>query len=85
MAKLTKRPKRIASFFITAFSSALFYVLSSGPILATAFRLRESTHWDGLYSVMALYYPLLIKHPLTCPFCVYIEWWCWLLGAVGPG
>jgi hypothetical protein len=60
------------------------YVPSSGPVLASAFWLREATGWDGFYSVMLLYYPLLIWGHGT-PIDAYIEWWVELLGTVGPG
>jgi hypothetical protein len=36
------------------------YVLSSGPVLAAAFWLRDRTGWDGFYAVMWLYFPLLV-------------------------
>jgi|GEM_PF-5292345 hypothetical protein len=60
------------------------YVPSSGPVLATTFWLRESTGWDGFYSVMFLYYPLLVWGHNT-PIDAYIEWWVELFGTVGPG
>jgi hypothetical protein len=60
------------------------YVPSSGPVLAVAFWLRESTGWDGFYRVMYLYYPLLVwGHGNLIDS--YIEWWVKLLGTVGPG
>jgi len=61
------------------------YVLSSGPVLAICFWLREATGWDGFYAVMLLYFPLFIlehNNPLT----VYIEWWVReVFNTVGPG
>ena len=60
------------------------YILSSGPVLATAFWLREHTGHDEFYAVMFLYYPLIILGHGT-PFDIYIEWWVWLFGTVGPG
>jgi hypothetical protein len=60
------------------------YVLSSGPVLATAFWLREATHWDGFYATMWLYYPLLLFGPDSL-IASYIEWWSKLFGTVGPG
>jgi hypothetical protein len=32
----------------------------SGPVLATAFWLRELTDWVGFYAAMWLYYPLIV-------------------------
>jgi hypothetical protein len=60
------------------------YVLSSGPVLATAFWLREATGWDGFYAVMWVYYPLIVL-PHSNPIDAYIEWWVKLFGTVGPG
>ena len=60
------------------------YVPSSGPVLATAFWLREATDWDGFYAVMWAYYPLLVWGSDT-PIHAYIEWWVDLFGTVGPG
>jgi hypothetical protein len=60
------------------------YVLSSGPVLATAFWLREATGWNGWYSAMLLYYPLLmLGHGNWVD--MYIEFWVKLFGTVGPG
>ena len=61
------------------------YVLSSGPVLATAFCLRDRTDWDGFYAAMLIYYPLLFHSPLTYPFEVYIMWWVRLFGTMPPG
>ena len=63
---------------------AAAYLLSSGPVLATAFWLRETTGWDAFYGVMWVYYPLIVlghDHPIDA----YIEWWVKLFGTVGPG
>jgi hypothetical protein len=61
------------------------YVLSSGPVMGLAFRLREATGWDWLYAVMWLYYPIFLlghNHPLS----KYIEWWVVsVFKTVGPG
>ncbi len=60
------------------------YLLSSGPVLAAAFWLREATDWDGFYAIMFIYYPLLaLGH--GNPIDAYIEWWVHLFGTVGPG
>jgi hypothetical protein len=83
MTKQAAHPRRIARYFTVILVCALAYVLSSGPVLAAAFWLRESTHWDGFYAVMWVYYPLLaIPQRLLW---AYIGWWCWLFGAVPPG
>lgn len=60
------------------------YILSSGPVLATAFWLREATGWNGFYSIMWLYYPLIVLGHGN-PIDAYIEWWVKLFGTVGPG
>lgn len=61
------------------------YVLSSGPVLAIGFRLREATGWDGFYVVMLLYYPLL-AFGRDNPISTYIEWWVVdVFDTVGPG
>ncbi|MFT5524316.1 MAG: hypothetical protein ACI9HK_002268 [Pirellulaceae bacterium] len=63
----------------------MLYVLSSGPILGLAFLLRESTGWDGWYSVMYLYFPIIaMGHGNPIDF--YIEWWVVdVFHTVGPG
>jgi len=58
-------------------TGAIVYVPSSGPILATAFWLREATGWDGFYAAMWLYFPLLIgghDNPVGPFVMLYIEW-----------
>ena len=60
------------------------YIPSSGPVLATAFWLREATNWDAFYGVMWVYYPLLVWGRDT-PIVAYIEWWVELFDTVGPG
>jgi hypothetical protein len=61
------------------------YVLSSGPVLGLAFRLREATGYDAFYRVMWVYYPLIAAghgNPLDS----YIEWWVVdVFRTVGPG
>jgi hypothetical protein len=60
------------------------YIPSSGPVLASAFWLREATGWDGFYWVMFIYLPLLaLGH--DNPIDDYIEWWVEFFGTVGPG
>lgn len=65
-------------------ASAILYIPSSGPVLATAFWLRERTGWDGFYFVMYLYFPLCVQSPDSLVR-HYIEWWVKLFGTVGPG
>jgi hypothetical protein len=77
--------KRIARYSIAVLAAPLAYVLSSGPVLATAFWLRDATQWDGFYRVMWLYYPLLACGPLSYPVAVYLSWWCRLFGTAPPG
>lgn len=61
----------------------LIYALSSGPMLATAFWLREATGVDAFYHVMWLYVPvLMLPRPIWDG---YISWWVDLFGTVGPG
>lgn len=60
------------------------YVPSSGPVLATAFWLREATGWDGFYAVIWFYFPLFVFGRWE-PLDAYIEWWVELFGTVGPG
>jgi len=67
------------------------YVLSSGPVMAICFWLREKTHWDGFYSIaFGLYLPLWWparkwQTTLGDALKAYIVWWAGLLGTVGPG
>lgn len=61
----------------------LAYFASSGPVLATAFWLREATGWDGFYATMYLYYPVLAWGGGLAM--TYVEWWTRLFGTVGPG
>jgi hypothetical protein len=62
----------------------LGYFLSSGPVLATAFVLREATHQNQFYWAMLPYLPLLLGDT-TGISKTYIEWWVELFGTVGPG
>ncbi len=64
--------------------TAIAYVLSSGPMLALAFKLREWTGRDEFYLAMWVYLPLIVGGHGTV-FGAYIDWWCGLLKAVGPG
>jgi hypothetical protein len=78
----------VAWLLIAGLVALFAYVPSSGPVLASAFWLREATGWDGFYSVMWLYYPLIVwtrETPLQEPIHQYIEWWVELFGTVGPG
>lgn len=77
--------RRAPEFWLVIFLSAPFvYVLSSGPVLATAFWLRDKTHWDGFYSAVWLYRPLL-EGPLGYPFWFYVGWWTQLFGTMPLG
>lgn len=63
--------------------AVVMYVLSSGPVLATAFWLREATRCDAFYAVMWVYYPIfLLPRSLWGS---YLGWWVKLFGTVGPG
>jgi hypothetical protein len=53
-------------------------------VLATAFWLRDKTHWDGFYSAMWLYRPLS-EGPLAYPLWFYVRWWTQLFGTMPPG
>lgn len=69
---------------VTALTLApIVYVLSSGPVIATGFWLREATGWNGFYAVMWAYYPLVRHH--DTPFERYIGWRVDLFGTTGPG
>jgi hypothetical protein len=61
----------------------LVYLLSSGPVLATAFWLADATGWQGFYLALWLYAPLLLLQHVD-PLMTYIDWWVDLFGAVGP-
>lgn len=65
--------------------ASIFYLLSSGPVLAMGFWLREATGYDGFYIVMWLYAPILMLGHSN-PLMDYIEWWVVdVFGTVGPG
>ena len=78
-------PTRLSGCGMSVIYLSLLYVLSSGPVLAIAFRLREATGWDGFYGAMLVYYPLLaLGH--DSPMMAYIEWWVVdVFHTVGPG
>lgn len=83
--KISVRDRRRLVFWLWVFVAAVVvYVLSSGPVMATAFLLREATGWDGFYLVMWIYYPLLLAGHDNL-IINYIEWWVEQFGAVGPG
>ena len=78
-----RRPS--ATFWIACLLLVLVsYVLSSGPVLASAFWLREATGRDEFYAALYLYYPLLVFGHQN-PIGAYIEWWVNLFDTVGPG
>jgi hypothetical protein len=60
------------------------YLLSSGPLLALALKLREWTGRDEFYLAVWGYLPLFLMGHDT-PFDAYVSWWCDLFNAVGPG
>jgi hypothetical protein len=79
-----KREHRSGRWSVVILVAGVVYVLSSGPVMATGFWLREATGWGGFYAVMWLYAPLLIfVHDGV--LMTYIEWWVKLFGTVGPG
>lgn len=80
-----KRMGRYARWFIVGL---MVYALSTGPVMATGFWLREQTGSDTFYAVMLPYYPLLISKRLSAPGTYlhqYIERWVEAFGTVGPG
>lgn len=77
-------PRRTGRFLrVAVLLLAAGYVPSSGPVLATAFWLRERTGRDEFYAAMWPYLPLL--RPAGSPVKDYIEWWVIRFGTVGPG
>ncbi len=76
--------RRFTTWMFLLLTIPVVYVLSSGPVLAAAFWLREATGWDGFYLVMFVYFPLLMMGHGN-PIDAYIEWWVELFGTVGPG
>ena len=65
--------------------SGVSYLLSSGPVIALCFWLRESTGWDSFYSVLFFYFPLIVMgHGSFMNH--YIEFWVVdVFHTVGPG
>ncbi len=86
-AGATREGRRFPRWLTVVLLAVVAYVLSSGPVLATAFWLREAMHWDGFYMAMWLYYPLHAAGCLNPDGIIsqYIEWWVELFGTVGPG
>lgn len=83
--KLTRREKKPTNWPLLALLALVAYVLSSGPIIAIGFWLREATGWNGFFAVIWLYYPLVCWGHGN-PFMDYIEWWVVdVFGSVGPG
>ena len=78
-----RRPS-IAFLAATLLLILVIYVLSSGPVIASGFWLREATGHDEFYAVIYLYYPLLVFGHQN-PIGTYIEWWVNLFDTVGPG
>ncbi len=86
MSQLPTKPgtRRGAPWVVLLVGSLVLYVLSSGPMLAIGFKLRDLTGWNGFYGVIWLYYPLLACGHWQ-PLDLYVSWWCRLFNAVGPG
>ena len=80
----TSVQRRAGPWAVLLVGFVVLYILSSGPVLATGFWLREATGWDGFYGVMWLYYPLLAWGHWQ-PLDWYATWWCNLFHTVGPG
>jgi hypothetical protein len=78
------RGRWLATLLSVALIVLTIYVLSSGPVLAVAFWLRDKTGWESFYAVMWVYYPLLILAHNT-PAESYFLWWTDLLGTSFPG
>lgn len=79
-----REPSRLATWTGIVLTVLVLYVLSSGPVIATCFWLRESTGRDEFYLALYLYYPLAVFGHRS-PTMVYIEWWVKFFGTVGPG
>ncbi len=79
-----REPNRIRGCFFWCLMAPILYVLSSGPVLALGFWLREATGRDGFYSVMFLYYPIIVLGHGN-PIDSYIDWWVAAFDTVGPG
>ncbi|MCG8448506.1 MAG: hypothetical protein MI725_02865 [Pirellulales bacterium] len=79
-------PKRKGSFWsIVLLLGPILYVLSSGPVIGMAFKLREATGWEWCYGVLFIYYPLFLFGPDSF-LIAYIEWWVVdVFQTVGPG
>lgn len=84
MFRSDKQHGLFAGWTVAALLVLAGYVLSSGPVLATAFWLREATGWNVFYAVMWIYYPLIAMGHDN-PIDAYIEWWVRAFGTVGPG
>ena len=88
-ATMSDRPRGLLSamsrWCVNIILLLVLYVMSSGPVLAIAFRLREATGWDGFYAVMFVYYPIAAMGH-GGPLSAYIEWWVVdVFNTVGPG
>lgn len=79
-----RRSPPLARWLTTLVVVVIAYVLSCGPVLSTAFWLREHTGRDEFYAAIWLYAPLFFVGPDSL-LARYIEWWCKLLHTVGPG
>ena len=79
-----RNQRRLATFTVVALVVLASYLVSSGPVLAIAFWLRDRTGWDGFYAVMWLYMPLLLAAHGT-PAEAWFGWWVDMLGTSFPG
>jgi hypothetical protein len=77
------RGSRFGRYSAAILIVGVFYIFSSGPVLAGACWLREATDQDAFYLAFWLYGPLLF---FRCrPLDAYVTWWFWLFDTVGPG
>lgn len=78
-------PAKRTNWLAILILSLTVYLLSSGPVIATCFWLREATGWDGFYAGVWLYFPFFYMGHDN-PLAWYIEWWVVdVFGTVGPG
>jgi hypothetical protein len=78
------RQHRLATVTCVILIALAAYGLSSGPVLAAAFWLRDRTGWDRFYGVMWLYAPLRIAAHGT-PAEAWFLFWTDMLGTGFPG
>ena len=76
------RRNRFKKWCLILASALAIYILTSGPIIATAFRLRELTGRNGYYDVIYAYVPLMALGGQ--PFQAIIRWWLTMFRVVDP-